>query len=89
MTVEYEQVKQDFLSGKIKGCKTFFEKNEYFVEAGYCYIVLDKLSSAVKCFEKVSNENIRAHWGLTLIQMLRGKLTTPPTYFEILSLIHI
>lgn len=26
MTVEYEQVKQDFLSGKIKGCKTFFEK---------------------------------------------------------------
>ena len=61
MTVEYEQVKQNFLSGKIKGCKTFFEKNEYFVEAGYCYIVLDKLSSAVKCFEKVSNEDIRAH----------------------------
>lgn len=89
MTVEYEQVKQDFLSGKIKGCKTFFEKNEYFVEAGYCHIVLDKLSSAVKCFEKVSNEDIRAHWGLTLIQMLRGKLTTSPTYFEIRNFLEI
>ena len=45
---EYEQVKENFLAGRIKGCKTFFEQNKYYVEAGYCYIILDNLENAAR-----------------------------------------
>ncbi len=89
MTVEYEQVKKDFLSGRIKGCRAFFEQNKYYTEAGYCYIILDKLEKAQQMFEYAVKYDIRAHWGLFLLQLLSGKISRQPTYFEVRNFLEI
>jgi tetratricopeptide (TPR) repeat protein len=83
MVTKYQQVKQDFLSGRLKGCRDYFESNNYPVEAGYCYMVLDNFTKAKEQFEKVKNADIRGHWGLILLQMVEEKISMPPTYFEI------
>ncbi|MBD5402874.1 hypothetical protein HDR58_08780 [bacterium] len=85
----YEQVKKDFLSGRIKGCKSFFKHNNYVLEAAYCCIILDQFEEAKELFTKVAGENIRAHWGLLLLQMLTGEISRPPTYFEVRNFLEI
>lgn len=83
MATKYQQVKQDFLSGRLKGCRDYFESHNYPVEAGYCYMILDNFTKAKKQFEKVKDADIRGHWGLILLQMVEEKIFMPPTYFEI------
>lgn len=89
MTMNYEEVKKDFLSGKIKGCKTYFENNNYYVEAGYCCIVLDELDKAKELFQKVQEVDTRAKWGLILLQMIKGDILTFPTYFQIRNFLEL
>ena len=80
---KYQQVRNDFLSGKIKGCKAYFESHGHNIECAYANLVLGNLSKAEKLFEKEAHASTRAHWGLILLQMLSGDIVTPPTYFEI------
>lgn len=87
--MNYEEVKKDFLSGKIKGCKTYFENNNYYVEAGYCCIVLDELDKAKELFQKVQEVDTRAKWGLILLQMIKGDILTFPTYFQIRNFLEL
>lgn len=87
--MNYEEVKKDFLSGKIKGCKTYFENNNYYVEAGYCCIVLDELDKAKELFQKVQEIDTRAKWGLILLQMIKGDILTFPTYFQIRNFLEL
>lgn len=89
MTMNYEEVKKDFLSGKIKGCKTYFENNNYYVEAGYCCIVLDELDKAKELFQKVQEVDTRAKWGFILLQMIKGDILTFPTYFQIRNFLEL
>lgn len=89
MTMNYEEVKKDFLSGKIKGCKTYFENNNYYVEAGYCCLVLDELDKAKELFQKVQEVDTRAKWGLILLQMIKGDILTFPTYFQIRNFLEL
>lgn len=89
MSVEYEQVKENFLAGRIKGCKTFFEQNKYYVEAGYCYIILDNLEKAQEMFNLAVENDVRAHWGLFVLQMLNGEIFNSPTYFEVRNFLEI
>lgn len=89
MTVEYEQIKEKFLSGTSDGCEVFFEKNGFYTEAGYCYIILDELEKARDMFTRASISDIRGHWGLVLLQMLAGKVTLNPTYFEIRNFLEL
>ena len=86
---KYEQVKKDFLSGRIKEYKNFFERNNCYIEAGYCNIVLDNLKSANIDFDKAIKDDIRAHWGKVLIQMITGQISSAPTYFEIRNFLEI
>lgn len=86
---KYTTVKQDFLSGRIKGCYAFFEKENYLVEAAYCDIILDRLKEARKKFFKLAEIDIRAHWGLCLLDMIEGNITINPTYFEIRNFLEI
>lgn len=86
---EYEQVKQDFLSGRIKGCRTFFENNGYWLETAYSYVVLDNLDKAEKSFEQVKDFDDRACWGLFLLQMLKGDIKTFPSYFQVRSFLEL
>ena len=89
MVSKYEQIKKDFLSGRLKGCKKFFESHSYLVESAYCNIVLDNLKKANEEFEKAEDNNIRAHWGKFLVQMIKGEISTTPTYFEIRNFLEI
>ena len=89
MTMNYEEVKKDFLSGKIKGSKAYFENNNYYVEAGYCCIVLDELDKAKELFQKVQEVDTRAKWGLILLQMIKGDILTFPTYFQIRNFLEL
>ncbi len=89
MTNEYQNVKKDFLAGRIKGCRSYFENNGYFVEAGYCCIILDKLDKAEKLFQLASENDIRADWGLFLLQMLKGEIKSFPTYFQVRNFLEL
>lgn len=89
MISKYEQVKNDFLSGRIKGCKAFFEQNNYFIEAAYCNIVLDNFERAKHYFETAREKDIRGHWGLFVLQMIEGDISMPPTYFEIRNFLEL
>ena len=89
MATKYSQIKNDFLSGRLKGCKKFFESHKNYVEAGYCDIVLENLKRAYESFEKIAQEDTRAHWGKFLIQMIKGDIKQAPTYFEIRNFLEI
>ncbi len=86
---KYQQVKNDFLSGKIKGCRAYFESHGHNIESAYTNLVLGNLSKAEKLFEKEAPIDTRAHWGLILLQMLSGDIVTPPTYFEIRNFLEV
>lgn len=89
MTSEYERVKKDFLSGRLKGCKSYFEEHKFYTEAGYCCIVLDEFDKAKEMFEKSVGSDIRAHWGLFLLQLLKGEISGHPTYFEVRNFLEL
>ncbi len=86
---EYEQVKKDFLSGRIKGCKTYFENHNYNTEAAYCCLVLDETEKAEEFFNKAKTYDNRACWGLFLLQMITGEIKSSPTYFQIRNFLEL
>jgi hypothetical protein len=89
MSTEYERIKKDFFAGRIKGCKAYFLENNYYVEAAYCKIILDKLDDAQELFLKEKDKNSRANWGLFLLQLLKGDIKSYPTYFELRNFLEI
>ena len=89
MELKYEKVKEDFLSGRLKGCRVFFEENKFYVEAGYCYIVLDKLEKAQEMFNLAKDYDVRAKWRLLLIQMIKDDIRSFPTYFQVRNFLEL
>ncbi len=89
MSNEYEKVKKDFLAGRFKGCRAYFEKNKYYTEAAYCYIILDKLDMAEKLFNMTKDCDNRARWGLLLLQFIKDDIHSFPTYFQIRNFLEI
>lgn len=89
MADEYEKIKKDFLSGRIKGCRVYFEKNNYPIEAAYCCLMLDNLDKAEELFMKAKTDDIRAKWGLLLIQFIKDDIHSFPTYFQIRNFLEI
>lgn len=89
MYKQYETAKKDFLSGRIKGCRAFFENNKYYTEAGYCYIMLDRLDKAEAMFNKAIDYDSRANWGLFLLDLINGVIKRSPTYFQIRNFLEI
>lgn len=86
---EYQMVKNDFLSGRIKGCAAYFEEHNYYLEAGYCYLILDKLDKAEKSFQHIKDYDDRACWGLFLLQMIQGDIKSFPTYFQVRNFLEL
>lgn len=86
---EYENIKQNFLLGRLKGCKDYFEKNKYYTQAGYCYIILDKLKEAQDCFNLVKDYDTRAKWGLFILQLINDNIHSSPTYFQLRNFLEI
>ncbi|MBR1425446.1 hypothetical protein IJ579_07790 [bacterium] len=86
---KYEQVKKDFLSGQIQGCKRYFEKHNYDIEAAYCNLVEDDLKKSQKLFHSKLDIDPRANWGLSLVQMILQDVKYEPTYFGIRNFLEI
>jgi len=86
---EYESVKTDFLSGRIKGCGAYFEEKGYPLEAGYCYLILDKLDKAEKFFQQLKDYDNRACWGLFLLQMIKNDIKSFPSYFQVRNFLEL
>lgn len=89
MALSYQQVKENFLSGRFKDCKSYFKKHGYYVESAYCNIILDKLKEAKQDFEKAAEYDCRAHWGILLLQMIEGNISFRPSYFEVRNFLEI
>ena len=89
MNNEYEKVKNDFLSGRIKGCRSYFENHKYYTEAGYCCLILDNLDKAEKLFNLSKDSDTRARWGLLLLQFIKDDIHSFPTYFQIRNFLEI
>ena len=89
MMTEYEKVKKDFLSGRIKNCRAYFENNKYYTEAAYCCIILDNIQKAEKFFTQAKDYDNRAKWGLFLLQLLTDSIKSFPTYFQIRNFLEI
>lgn len=48
MIFDYKTAKKNFLSGRLQGCKKFFEANGNKLEQAYCELILDNLNNAKK-----------------------------------------
>ena len=83
MILDYKTAKKDFLAAKIKGCKWFFETHNNKLEQAYCEIVFDNLHKAREILLKLEKEDIRAHWGLVMLEFIKGEVSRYPTYFEL------
>ena len=89
MVSNYKTVKKDFLSAKIKGCKKFFAAHDYKLEQAYCELILDDLKKSRQLFKEIEDEDIRAHWGLILLDFIKGTVREAPKYFEIRNFLEI
>ena len=86
---EYLINKKNFLTAKIKGCKKFFELNNYKLEQAYCEIILDNLKGARKIFKELQDSDTRARWGLVMLDFIKGTVSIYPTYFELRNFLEI
>lgn len=89
ITSEYEKTKKDFINGRIKGCRNFFENNKYYTEAAYCCIMLDNLEKAQQLFMVAQEYDNRAKWGLLLLQFIKDDIHSHPTYFQVRNFLEI
>jgi len=89
MLLDYKKAKEDFLTAKIKGCRKFFELNNYKLEQAYCELVLDNLSGARQIFSEIEDQDARAHWGLIMLDFIKGTVSNYPTYFELRNFLEI
>lgn len=89
MILDYKTAKKDFLSAKFKGCKAFFESHNYKLEQAYCEIILDNLQKAQRIFEELEQQDTRAHWGLVMLEFIKGCVSRYPTYFELRNFLEI
>ena len=89
MILNYQNAKKNFLSAKIQGCRKFFELHNDKLEQAYCEIIFDNLRGARKIFEKLEDIDIRAHWGIVMLDFIKGIVTKYPTYFEIRNFLEI
>lgn len=89
MMLSYEKAKKDFLAAKIQGCRKFFEVNNCKLEQAYCEIIFDNLSKAKQLFEEMEAYDTRAHWGLVVLECIKGNVSRYPTYFELRNFLEI
>lgn len=89
MILDYKTAKTNFLTAKIQGCRKFFEFHRDKLEQAYCEIIFDNLKGARKIFEELEDKDIRAHWGLVMLDFIKGTVSRYPTYFELRNFLEI
>lgn len=89
MITGYSKAKKNFLSANLRGCKDFFKTHDYKLEQAYCEIILDNLKSAYEIFKFLEDSDLRAHWGLVMLEFINGCVSRYPTYFELRNFLEI
>ena len=89
MISDYSKAKKDFLSAKFQGCKHFFQTHNYKLEQAYCEIILDNLQNAYELFKSLENIDLRANWGMVMLEFIKGCVSHYPTYFELRNFLEI
>ena len=90
MITNYEKAKNKLLTFTLDGeCQSFFEKNNYPMELGYCKLITGQLKDAKEIFKQIASIEQRAHWGCILSTLLLNELTPHPTYFEIRNYLEV
>lgn len=87
--MDFSSAKNDLLITQSQKCKHFFIKNNCQLELGYYYLLNQDFKNAKKCFEKILEIDIRAHWANFLINLIEGKITYYPSYFELRNFFEI
>lgn len=85
----YQKNTELFFSGHVQKCKNFFKKNNYIMELAYCYLIEEKIPKARELFLKAAPNDIRANWGLFLIEMITDNVKMIPHYMEIRSFLEV
>ncbi len=89
MIVEsYEDAKKQFLSVDFS-CESYFEKNVYILEFGYCKFLQGDIDEAKKIFKLINERDFRADWALKLIQFIERFVSVAPSYFQIRNFLEI
>ena len=89
MISDYKTAKENFMTLHLDGCREFFAQNSYALEEAYCCILDDNLERASELFKKNINSDIRAHWGVYLVSMLKLNAQICPSYFELRNFLEI
>lgn len=89
MITDYSKAKKDFLSAKFQGCKHFFQTHNYKLEQAYCEMILDNLQEAYELFKSLENIDLRANWGMVMLEFIKGCVSHYPTYFELRNFLEI
>ncbi len=83
MNPEYSKAKEELLAAAESDCQQFFIKNNLLLENGYYELLNGRANDARKIFLKISDMDIRAHWGAFISSMVMGKVDGYPSYFEL------
>lgn len=83
MNAEYEKNLKKLLASDINGCRQFFMKNGYTLEAAYCNIFEENIPEAKRLFLSIEDNDIRAKWGVFLCGIIEGKIDGYPSYFAL------
>lgn len=89
MKSDYENAKKELLAGSLKTCPQFFAQNGFFLEYAYCNLISENLEDAQNIAHELIQSDIRAHWLLFLISLIKGEVSEYPTYFEIRNFLEI
>ncbi len=89
MELNYKIAKEKLLASELKGCRQFFEKNDYILESAYCYLLENDLITAKEYFARTAEKDIRGNWGVFLCDLINGKISNYPTYFQLRNFLEI
>ncbi|MDR1168875.1 MAG: hypothetical protein LBK53_08335 [Heliobacteriaceae bacterium] len=89
MISDYNTAKNRLLASSDRECRRFFENKGCILELAYCNLLKDDFREAEKYFRSVYEQDLRAKWGLFLINLIQGKVQRYPTYFELRNFLEI
>ncbi len=84
----YQDAKNKLLSGDYS-VEAFFKQNNCILEYAYCQLFLGNIEAAQKQFKKIENIDLRANWGVKLIQFIKNSIINHPSYFQIRNFLEI
>lgn len=89
MTSDYEKAKEKLLAHNDLTCRKFFRKKGYILELAYCELLDENLDEAYRLFNSIKDDDIRAHWAIFLISLIKGNIKEYPSYFELRNFLEI